>query len=81
MDKGENSVKKIRKIIFICLLCVPCLAGCGRSEKQTEDRGELVLVSAQRCVERCKSRGDVPGFFLDRKHPDWYNILRVTGKN
>lgn len=24
---------------------------------------------------------DVPGFFLDRKHMDWYNVLRVTGKN
>lgn len=74
-------MKKIRKIIFICALCVLCLCGCGRSEKQAEDRGELVLVSVQHCFERCKGRGDVPGFFLDRKHLDWYNILRVTGRN
>jgi predicted small secreted protein len=52
MDKGENPVKRTRKIIFIGILCAFCLAGCGRTEKQAGDSGELVLVSAQHCFER-----------------------------
>lgn len=53
-------MKRTRKIIFIGILCAFCLAGCGRTEKQAEDSGELVLVSARTVL---KGGADAQGIY------------------